>query len=417
MSQRPADIRILDLADPEMGPEVAVMAAAAEDQAGGLVFEIEAIMAAAAGATGLDDFGKPIFVEPLTVLCRSIVGDEHLSPMGRAGMHRQLVGFLVNRLRVEAALGASPEFELATVEAPIVIAGMPRSGTTHLHNLIAADPALRSLPWWEALEPVAPAEEGSSVEGRIERAKQGLAGRDALLPHFNRMHEMTWDHVHEEIHLLAIAGSTMLFDTMGVFPEWREWYLGTDQTPYYEYLSRVLALLQHLRGGDRWVLKSPQHLEQLGPLMAAFPDATVVLTHRDPVPITASFATMVTYSARMSHRWPIDIARIGQWWAHLIEGLLTACVRDRALVPADQSIDVRFHDFMADDLATVEAIYELAGQPYDEAAREAIAQYLAGHERGRHGRVVYDLADFDIDAEERRAALQFYVDRFALTPE
>ena len=120
------------------------------------------------------------------------------------------------------------------------------------------------------------------------------------MPHFKRMHEMTTWHVHEEIQLLAIDFSTMLFDTMAPMPSWREYYLAHDQTPHYEYMKTVLKACQFLGGGDRWILKSPQHLEQFGPLIDTFPDATVLVTHRDPVSVMVSMSTMICYSARTS---------------------------------------------------------------------------------------------------------------------
>ena len=126
---------------------------------------------------------------------------------------------------------------------------------------------------------------------------------------------------------------------------------------------------------------------------------------------------MACYTARTSEPWPVDTHKIGQWWAQLIEDFLTACVRDRELLPTDRSIDVRFDEFMADDIATVERIYALADQPFDDTVRQHMADYMTAHPRGRHGRVLYDLADFGIDAAERRAALQFYVDRFGITLE
>ena len=236
------------------------------------------------------------------------------------------------------------------------------------------------------------------------------------MPEFKRMHEMWPEHAHEEIHLLAIGGSTMFFETLALVPAWRDWYLAHDQTPYYAYLKKVLQVLQFLRGGSRWILKSPQHLEQFRPLLATFPDATFVVTHRDPVSITASFATMAAYTARLS-RDPVDPQLIGRYWADRIERLLRACSEDRALLPAAQSLDVRFDEFMADDLATVERIYALAGQPFDAPARTAMQRFMADHPRGKFGRVRYDLADFGLDRAERRRALAFYVERFGVALE
>jgi len=164
------------------------------------------------------------------------------------------------------------------------------------------------------------------------------------------------------------------------------------------------------------VLKSPQHLEQFGPLTTVFPDATFVVTHRDPVAVTASMATMATYCARMYVERPDPLA-FGRQRSTRIEDLLSACVRDRALLPAERSIDVRFHGFMADDFAMVQRIYALAGQPMTADARAAMDTFMATHPRGKYGAVVYDLSPFGLDPGERRAALRFYVDRFGVKEE
>ena len=415
MSDRPAPIRIQDLVDPVLAPEIIEMMEQTAPLADQVELSPEAVLGAATAQTGLSDFGSDEFREPLEVLCRAMDTEADFSPMGRLSQFSQLTAFAVNRLRIEQYIKDHPDALEVPVDRPIVIAGLPRTGTTHLHNLISADPALRSLPWWESLEPVPPAEESGTNTGRILRAKEGLAIMHMAMPHYERMHEMTWDHVHEEIHLLAIDFSTMLFDCSAVMPSWRSYYKEHDQTPHYQYLKRILRVLAHQRPPrERWVLKSPQHLEQIGPLMNVFGDASVVFTHRDPVSITASFATMICYSARMSATYPVDVPIIGQWWAQLIQDMLQSCVDDRDLVPPEQSIDVLFHEFMADDVAMVERIYKLADQPFTSEVKAAMDQYMAGHPRGQHGRIIYDLADFDMSAQERRQALSFYTDRFAV---
>jgi hypothetical protein len=230
------------------------------------------------------------------------------------------------------------------------------------------------------------------------------------------MHEMTVDHVHEEIQLLAVDLSSMLFETTAPMPSWRDYYLAHDQTPHYEYLKLLLQVLTWLRGGDRWVLKSPQHSEQLPALLSVFPDATFVVTHRDPVSVTASVCTMITYSARMNVEHP-DPHTCGRYWADRVETLLTTCARDRDLLPDRQAIDVRFHEFMADDFAMVERIYAVADQPMTPQARAGMDAFLATHPRGRFGTVVYALSDFGVDAGERRRALQGYAARFGTRDE
>ncbi|WP_419919374.1 sulfotransferase family protein [Candidatus Poriferisocius sp.] len=418
VSNRPAPIRIEDLVNPVLSPEIAQMMEQTAPMAEQIELSPEAVMAEATTRTGLSDFGPDGFRGPLEVLCRSLDTEADHSPMGRVSSFNQLSGFAANRLRIEQYIKDHPDALEVPVNRPIVIAGLPRTGTTHLHNLISADPELRSLPWWEAMEPVPPPEEAGTTEGRIERAKSGLAILNTAMPHYARMHEMTWDHVHEEIHLLGIDFSTMLFDCMAVMPSWRSYYKEQDQTPHYEYLKRILQVLTHQRPPrERWVLKSPQHLEQIGPLMNVFGDATVVFTHRDPVSITASFATMICYSARMSATHPVDVHGIGQWWAQLIEDMLRSCTDDRDLVAPEQSMDVLFHEFMAGDVAMVERIYDRAEQPFTPKVRAAMDAYMVDHPRDRHGRVIYDLTDFGIDPAERRKSLNFYTNRFAVQPE
>jgi hypothetical protein len=416
---RPPDVRIDDLAAPRFPPEAEPVRSAMAAIGAELRLDPDLLLETAARDTGLDDFGDDRFREPLGVLCGALRTEAGLSPAGVTAAWSQLVALLKNRLLVEDVLKRHPEIHDVRIERPIIIAGLPRTGTTHLHNLMSADPALRSLPYWESLEPVLPETERprrNEPDPRVARTEQALEVLNTALPHFRRMHEMTTHHVHEEIQLLAIDFSTMLFETMAVMPSWYAWYRSTDQLPSYHYLEKVLKVLQWQRGGVRWVLKSPQHLEQFRPLVTTFPDATFVVTHRDPVSITASLATMVTYSARLNHE-RVDPNRIGRYWAGRIEDMLRACVDDRHLLAADRSLDVRFREFMVDDVDMVERIYALAGQPMTREARAAMDAFMVAHPRGRHGGVLYDLADFGIDREERRRALQFYVERFGVDEE
>jgi Sulfotransferase family len=205
----------------------------------------------------------------------------------------------------------------------------------------------------------------------------------------------------------------MLMETTAIVPTWAEYYRTHNQTSSYHYMKKVLQCCQWLRGGTRWVLKSPQHLEQFPVLLDVFPDATFVVTHRDPVSVTASLTTMVAYGSRMSMAHP-DPKRVGAYWSARIEQMLSACVRDRDVLPPDRSTDVRFHEFMRDDMGTVERIYDLAGQPMTDAGRAAMAQFMVDHPRGRHGAVEYDLTQFGLDPAERREALRFYSDRFGV---
>ncbi len=419
MSTRPAPVRIDDLAEPRFTDEVRAILDFMDEAGSQLALEPAALMETAAAETGLDDFGAADFGERLVVLCRAMREEGGFNGAGVMQQHAFVTGLLKNRLLIEGLLRRHPEILEERIVAPIVICGLPRTGTTHLHNLMSADPALRSLPYWESLEPVL-AEREQPAQGapdpRRERTAMALSFLDAAMPYFKRMHEMTVEHTHEEIQLLAIDFSTMLFETTAPMPMWRDAYLARDQRPSYAYLLRVLQVLQWLRGGTRWVLKSPQHLEQFPALVDTFPDATFVVTHRDPVSVTASMVTMIAYSARLT-RDRVDVEGIGHYWADRLERMLQRCADERDTLPAAQTIDVHFDEFMADDLAMVARVYDLAGQPLDERARTSMAAFMAEHPRGRHGGVVYDLAEFGIDPAERRNALAFYSERFGVTAE
>ena len=182
-------------------------------------------------------------------------------------------------------------------------------------------------------------------------------------------------------------------------------------------MKKVLKACQWQRGPERWILKSPQHLEQLVPLYRTFPDATFALTTRDPVSVIASTVTMCAYGSRIRCK-RVDLAGIAEYWIERIETLLRRYVRDRDILPESQCIDVPFGEFMADDVGMVERVYQRAGHPMTPAARRRLDEYMAANPRGRYGRVVYDLKrDFGIDPDALRERFDFYFERFAVRPE
>lgn len=377
------------------------------------------LCATARRRTGVWDFGPDHFRAPLRVLLSALDEEADLSHLGRILTGQLLTGLLVTRLRLTQLLDDHPEIADEPIAAPIVILGLPRTGTTHLHNLLAQDPGLRSLPYWESLDPIPePRHRRVAPESdpRRRRCKQALRFQHWMMPLFPAMHEMTADACHEEIQLLAVDFSTMLFEASYQVPSYRDWYVGADQTEAYRTLKLLLQALQWLRGPRRWVLKSPQHLEQVGPLLRVFPDARLVQTHRDPVRVTASMCTMATYGLRMN-RAHVDPVASGHYWAARVERLLRKSVDDRRLVPSGRVLDVRFDEFMADELGTIERVCAFADLPLTETARRAMRAYQEAHPAGRHGTVVYRLDDFRLDADERRAALRFYQERFGVPEE
>ena len=414
----PDEIRIADLAKPVLTREQAAAIAYAETQP--VRFDADDVLAAAAQRAGLSDFGSDDFRARLAVQCRAIEEDADLNALGRLGVHANLVRYATNRLRFEDLLRRHPEILEVKLERPLIVAGMPRTGTTHLLNLIGADTRLRSLPYWEALEPVPVRGEAPGRDGRDPRWTRCDASYQqmvASMPLIVAMHDMPPEHIHEEIELEELDFASYLLEWLCRPPRWRDHYLALDQRPHYAYMKRVLQALSWLRGPSRWVLKSPQHLEQLPALLDVFPDATLVLTHRDPVAVLRSTLTMLGYGDRVRRR-RVDLEGLADYWIDRVGRLLAACARDVDRLPASQTIDVPFHEFMADDLGMVAKIYAKAGLELTSAARAQLAAFAAANPRGRHGQVVYDLeGDFGLAPRDVRKQFAAYLERFPVRVE
>jgi hypothetical protein len=418
MSGKAADIRISDLQSPVLTPAQAAAVRTAATQR--VQFDVETILGAARAKTGLSDFGQADFRARLAVQCRSIDEDAELNALGRLGVFANVLRYAENRLRFEDLLRRHPEILDTQIERPIIVAGMPRTGTTHLLNLIGADTRLRSLPYWESLEPVPVRGEGPGRDGRDPRwarCNESYRQMVANMPLIVAMHDMPPEHIHEEIELEELDFASYLLEWLCRPPRWRDHYLALDQRPHYAYMKRVLQALTWMRGPRRWILKSPQHLEQLLPLLETFPDATIVVTHRDPVSVIRSAITMLGYGDRM-RRTRVDLAGLADYWIDRVDKLLGACLRDRDKLPAAQAIDVPFHEFMADDVGMVGRIYEKAGLPMTPAARAVLDAFVATNPRGKHGQVIYDLkGDFGLEPGEVRGRFGHYIDRFRVRVE
>jgi hypothetical protein len=231
------------------------------------------------------------------------------------------------------------------------------------------------------------------------------------------MHEMSPGHIHEDLELQALDFSTYNIEWTAHVPRWRDWYLAHDRTPHYAYLRKALQALQwqDRRMGlppRRWLLKCPQHLENLVPLMETFPDAVVILTHRDPVEVIQSAVTTIAYGDRVRRR-KIDLDITTDYWIDRVDRLLKACVRDRERLPSKCSLDLMFPKYMADELHAIEQVYELADTQLSEHAREAILRHRSEHPPGARGRVSYDFhRDFGRRPDEVRSRFTHYLSRW-----
>ncbi len=418
-----AKIRITDLAEPELTEQQ--RAAIEFTQTLDVDLRADSILAEAVQQTGLADFGPDDFRERIGLLCDEWGADRGLRNIGRLTLRNKLLQHACSRLLIQDTLTRHPEIHDIQVHAPIIVAGLPRSGTTHLLNLLGADTRFRSLPLWESYEPVPRPGEHVSADGvdpRWQRCEDTWQMMQGMSPLLAAMHPMNPDHIHEELELMGPDFASYNYEWLSMSPRWRDHYLSTDQTPHYEYMKTVLKLLTWQDGdrtgeNTRWVLKCPQHLEQLPVLHKVFPAATVAITHRDPVSVIQSAATMLAYGQRLN-RDRVELQALIDYWSDRVVRLLEACVRDRDVLPPAQSIDVLFHEFMADDMAMVERIYARAGLELTAAARAELERFLAAHPRGKHGQVVYDLrGDFGVEPAALRERFGFYFDRFPVQVE
>jgi len=395
-------------------------------------FDADELLETARRRTGLADFGPQSFQTPFRLVVECLNQADDLSAFGRVSQRAQLLRLLMLRLRIQAQISARPEILAERIERPIIIAGLPRSGTTHLFNLAATHPALRYLPWWESLEPIpGPRDRGGPARTapRIRRAHRGLAFLHAVMPLFPAMHELEAEAPHEEVQLQMMEFATQLFETSLHAPRYAHWLRDTDQTPHYAYLKRMLQLCQHLRRADgsnspdssdsppRRILKSPQHLENLPALFATFPDALLVQTHRDPTHIVSSLATMVTYGLRISKAPDrIDPARIAAYWAERIEGWLHRAIAHRPHAQG-RILDIPFHHFMSNNTATAAHLLDWAGIPETTERHAALHALATRNPRHKHGRITYDYTQLALTPAALRARYRFYTDHFDLPME
>ena len=407
------EVRIEDLAAPQRGAEEQAI----YDMALRMHVDLDpdALVARARAETGLDRLGGTGVVDRLRRHLAAVDADTGLSGLGRHLVRDRTLGLLRARLRYEDFVGRHPEALEVELEPPVIVVGLPRSGTTHLVNLLAADSRFRSMPWWEVREPTPVRGDGPGRDGvdpRFTRCHTEWETTSSVAPLTALMHDRPPWSIEEDCELVDLDVCSYTLEWHARVPAWRDFYFELEQRDHYRFLRQQLQVLSYLRGPNRWVLKTPQHLEQLGALLDAFPDATIAFTLRDPVAVLQSAITMLAYGDRM-RRVEVDAPGLAEYWVDRVERLLRAAVRDAHLISVDQRVDVEFGEFIQDDLAMAAKILQTAGMELTDTARAELEGYLAGNPRGKDGRVVYDLRrDFGLDPDDLYQRFEFYFDAF-----
>lgn len=367
----------------------------------------QSLMDAAAKATGLSDFGDEGFRTGLDVLTRSLEEEARLTFLGRVAARSRLTTLLEQRLRLVAA---KARYDGEQVSRPVFVLGLPRTGTTVLYGMLAADPALRSPSSWEVSRPF-PAPTGEDPE-RVRLCEKDLDGFRRLAPGIDQIHPMGPHLPQECLAMQAPSFSSYEFVTTFPVPSYWDWLRQQDMAPAYAFERQ---LLQHLQSGglrrDHWVLKTPCHLMWLDALLEVFPDALLVHTHRDPATVLASVSSLMS-TIRSAVSDDVDPVAVGREqldaWTWGMQRVME--VRDR--LPADRVVDVRFEDTVDHPVETVEKVYAHLGLDYTPQVADGVRGYLAANPRDKHGTHTYTLAEFGLEEDEVRAAFADYNERF-----
>ena len=379
----------------------------------------DALLDAAAKAEKRQDAERDVIAMRLGHLTDAIESEAQLSTFGTMATSTRLLGVLRSRLRHQAMLEQHPEILDISVDRPIIVTGLQRTGTTFLHRLLASDPRLRGLRSWEALAPTPP------QTGRDNRRRQALVSERVLqyiAPDFFAVHPVEADAPEEDVLLLdQTLLSTVAESTVRV-PSFAAWVRTQDQAPAYSMLRELMQSLwwqepapEHAdRQAAQWVLKTPHHLEFLDDLLAEFPDAVIVHTHRDPLTTVASFSSMIAHGRGVMSD-DVDPHDVGAHLLATLSGMVANAMATRERIGDDRFIDVHYDDLLTDPVATVGQITAQAGLPQAASQQQAVESRRASSGQHRFGRHVYDLADFGLSDDDVRAAFVDYRAAFGFT--
>ena len=370
--------------------------------------------------TGLEDFGGDSWRPGLERLLDAWTNEARLHEVGEAMVTTEVTGNLGNRLQITDWHRRHPEMAEADVTPPVIVVGQGRTGTTILHDLLAQDPAHRVPLTWEVDLPCPPPETATyHTDPRIAEVQANLDMTEVLIPGFQAIHPMGALLAQECVRITAADFRSMIFPTVYRVPSYARWLLDeTDMAPAYQWHRKMLQLLQWRHASERWVLKSPGHIWCLGALMAEYPGALLIQTHRDPLRILASLGSLLDTLRRLNTDAVSIPDAAAEFADYVFDGLdRSVTAREDGTVPADQIVDVNFGAFMADPFGAIRGIYERFGWDFTPEIEASMRAFLEAHPSGGYGGHHYTWADTGLDEGEQRERVKRYQDYFDVESE
>lgn len=375
--------------------------------------KVQELLDAAVAKARYDQFGDDWFLEPLTVLVDALNSQAQLSEMGQQMTSRRLTALLVDRLRLREQQALHPEILDTKVDVAAEICGLPRTGSTLLHRLLAASPQLTSTLSWECSYPLPFPGEGPDAEIRKGKAKKMMEMFLELSPDFGDIHTVVWDGPEEDVLLLDRSFTAMSWDSFYWVPDYGIWLRSFDQSNAYDELRQWLQVLQWqdpTREGKRWILKSPHHLTAADTVLDTFPGCKIVMTHRSPTSAVPSYASMVA-AMTAQYSSEADPKLIGQYWNDRFVECLTGFAEVRSRRP-DRFVDVPFKQTVTEPLATAQRVMAGLGLTAGDEDLKAFEDYLEVNKQEKHGSHSYTAEDFGLSTEQLEKDFAFYTEAY-----
>lgn len=385
----------------------------------GLVGQLNAdrLIRKAKKQTGLSDFGSPGLEEPLRRLIDSINQEAQLHAFGRLITKIRLLGILKTRLRAQQLFEQHPEILDRELPPLVVIASLQRTGTTMLQRLLSADPEARGLYSWEAMNPVPIPHKPDQEDPRIKLTLKSEKGLKFIAPQFFAIHPVEHDAPEEDVLLLDYSLiSSVATATMNV-PGFEAWLNQIDQKPSYEWHEKMLKLLDWQKSGHHWVVKTPHHLEFLDTLYQQYPNVKIIMTHRHPKEIMASYSSMLWHGRKIFSE-KVSTKALTDTWIQKCADMTTKSAAFREANPEVPVIDVSYYDLIENPMEEIKRIYDFLGFDLNPSAISAMEKTRKQNKKHKYGRHRYQLSDFNLTEVDIKTKFASYLKRYEkyLTP-